>query len=324
VQIDSIRFTSRYLDPGASGYADSADLAYRAYLAFLERADAQSMRNVIVPGIDTTWYWHFGDARGLDTQSERLGALEDDLVDMLEIADPHPSALRIAGRPLLYVYTGGSGSGAYISVADWTSVLQNVRNRTGLDAYVVGATTNASYFAAFDAIAPWIETSAWDASTGATVYDRARDWTHRRMDSIVNRAGTYPGRVVWGGIAPGFDDYTRNWGACDRDRVVPRDDRLIDGQFDVIDEYRAAGHAITGMMLETWDDWTEGSVFEPEVGEGAARLVHVRQRIGTYFGEPADPDGDARLTGRWESFGQARNCSGGSLVVGPALDLMCP
>jgi hypothetical protein len=324
VQIDSIRFTSRYLDPSASGYADSADLAYRAFVAFLERADAQAMNGVIVPGIDTTWNWHFGDARGLTSQAARLGALEDDLVDMLEIADPHASALRISGRPVLYVYTGGSGTGPYISVAEWTDVLRNVRNRTGLDAYVVGATTNASYFEAFDAISPWIETGAWDASTGSTNYDRARNWTHRRMDSVVSRVDTYPGRVVWGGVAPGFDDYTRNWGACDRERVIPRDDRLIDAQLDVMTDYRAAGHAMSGMMLETWDDWTEGSVFEPEVGEGTARLVHLRQRIGAYFGEAADADGDARLTTRWEAFGQARDCNGGSVSAGAAIDLRCP
>jgi hypothetical protein len=324
VQIDSIRFTSRYFAEGASGFADSADLAYRALLAFFDRADAAGMTGVVLPGTDSTWYWHFGDARGVTTQALRLAALEDDLVDELEIADAHPSAVRIDGRLVLYVYTGGTSTGPYISVDEWSSVLTNVRNRTGIDAYVVGGTTNPSFFAAFDAIAPWVETGVWDATTGTTVADRAAVWTHRRHDALLAQVASHPGRVVWGGIAPGFDDYTRDWGACDRERVIPRVDDVLDAQFDVLTVARTSGADVRGMLLATWDDWTEGSHFEPEVGEGTGRLIHLRQRLGAYFSDAADAAGDTRLTDRFTSYGQPRDCSGRAVSLPAPIDLHCP
>ena len=321
VQLDSIRFTSRYLQETDHNFAQAADIAYRAFVAFLARADTQGLANVIAPGIDSTWYWHFG---GLTTQADKLQALEDDLVDMLEISAPHASTLRIGSRPIVYAYTGGTATAPYISVSEWTTLLGHVRDRTGLDAYVIGGTTDPSYFAAFDAISPWIELGTWNATSGATTYDHAVSWTHRRMDRLVNGLATYPGRVVWGGVTPGFDDYTHDWGVCDVDRVIPRVDALLDGQFDVMTSYRTAGHAIGGMLFATWDDWTEGSVFEPEVGEGAGRLVHLRQRLGQYFSDPVDTAGDARLTARWTSYGEARNCAGGALTLAPPIDLHCP
>ena len=315
VQIDSIRFSSAHLAEGDAGFSASADFAYRALLTFFDRADAAGMSSVVMVGDDSTWYWHFG---GITTQAGRLGALEGDLVEAAAIADTHPSALRIDDRLVLYVYTGGDASGPYISASEWSALLTNVRNRTGLDVYVIGGTTSPAYFTAFDGIAPWIETGAWDATSGATETDHAHTWTHRRHDALLAALPMHPGRVVWGGIAAGFDDYTRDWGACDGERVIPRTDAVLDSQFDVLN-----GTGVRGMLVATWDDWTEGSFFEPEVAEGAGRLVRLRRDLGSFFGDPVDTAGDQRLSDRFAHYGQARDCSGGSPTLS-SVDLACP
>ena len=79
-----------------------------------------------------------------------------------------------------------------------------------------------------------------------------------------------------------------------------------------------------GVVLETWDDWTEGTEFEPDVAGGPSVLVSLRRQLGALAGEPADPAGDARLAVRWTSYGQARNCGGGSAGTPPAIALACP
>ncbi len=322
VQLDTVRFTSRHLDEGDPNYSTSGDTAYRALLTFYDRADAAGMNGVVVAADDTSWYWHFGDRFGLATQADRLAALTDDIVDMVAVAAGHRSALRLNGKLLFYFWLSGVGSTPYVTVDEWRAVLLDARTRSGVDFYAVGASMNAAFFGEFDALAPWIQLSIWQSTSGATLRDHALAWTERRHAPLISALPTYPGRVVWAGITPGFDDYTRNWGAC-ADRAVPRDPALLDGQFDWLDARRADGDAIGGMILETWDDWTEGSELEPDVLDGTAKLEQLRGRLAGAFGTTLDPT-DTRMEDRWQSYGQARNCDGTAAVPGPAIDLTCP
>jgi hypothetical protein len=322
VQMNSVKFSSAHVQPGDPGYSVTADVAYLALVAFLDRAEAAGMRGVIVPGVDTTWYWHFGDGKGLTTHAAKLAALEDDIVELATLASKRTAALTIRCRPLLYLYTGGTSSGPYISVADWKQLLESARERLGSDFYTIGATTNPVYFEVFDGIAPWLQTGVWQQAQGDSVRARAVDWTARRHDGVLGALSRWPGRIVLGGVAPGFDDYTKNWGAC-TDRSIPRDPGVLDGQFDYFASARDGGGAIRGLFLETWDDWTEGSQLEPSVEEGAGKLVHLKKLIASYYGETIDP-ADTRMEDRWTAFGQPRNCGNEPVRLPPSVDLTCP
>jgi MYXO-CTERM domain-containing protein len=319
VQLDSIKFTSRYPN---NQQGNTWDIAYRALLAYLGEADKANLQNAVMVAIDSTIYWHFGSTYGLTTQAQRLAALEDDVVDMVNIAMAHPSALKLNGKPLLGFYVDS----ALLTVSEWQSVLDGARSRTGQDFYALGTTLNATYFGAFDALAPWVNIGMWnDQSSISDEHDRAVQWAKTEHAQILAALASNPGRVFFGGVTPGFDDYTQDWGAC-KTREIPRDPAVLTGEFDYLASVKQQVD-LRGVFFETWDDWTEGTEFEPDVVEGSAKLLQLRQEIGALFGEPADPAGDQALTNAWKNFGQARNCcfAGGACPpTGPPVDLSCP
>ncbi len=319
VQLDSIKFTSKY--PG-NKQSNTWDIAYRSLVAYLAEADKANLPNAVMVADDSTIYWHFGGNYGLTTQAERLGALEDDVVDMVKIAMAHPSSVKLDGKPLLAFYVDS----ALLTVAEWQSVLDGARARTGQDFYALGTTLNATYFGAFDALAPWVNIGLWNnASSISDEHDRAVQWAKSEYAKMLAALSSNPGRVFFGGIAPGFDDYTQNWGACQL-REIPRDAAVLTGQFDYLASIKQEVD-LRGVFFETWDDWTEGTEFEPDVVEGSDKLVQLRQQIGKLFGEPADPAGDQALGDAWKNFGQARNCcfAGGACPpAGAPVDLSCP
>ncbi len=308
---------------------ETCTIAYNAALAFLGEADASGMTNVVIPGVDATWYFHFGSNKGLGTCDDTTGnpkqscidALTQDFVDMSNMSAAHPSALKLNGKPVLYAYFDPS----YLTAAQWQSLFQNARNQSGRDFYVVATTQNATHtedFGAFDGLAPWLQLGTWTNTTGATVRAHAYNWAAALHDPLVNALASYPGRVVLAGMTPGFDDYTMSWGGCIERQLPPgdpRDPSLLLGEFDYF-----KAKSMTALVGETWDDWTEGSHFEPDVAGQTSVLIAMRQQLGALFGEPADPTGDQRLTTQWTTYGQARNCSSNPMVLPPVTKLSCP
>jgi hypothetical protein len=308
---------------------ETCTIAYNAALGFLKQADAAGMTNVVIPGVDATWYFHFGNSKGLGTCDDTTGnpkqhcidALTQDFIDMSNMSAAHPSGLKLGGKPVLYAYFDP----IYLTPTQWQALFQDARNRSGRDFYVIATTQNATRtadFAAFDGLAPWVKPDAWPNTTGATVRAHAYNWAASLHEPLFTALPTYPGRVVFGGMTPGFDDYTMSWGGCMERQLPPgnpRDPNLLAGEFDY---FKAKG--VRGLVGETWDDWTEGSHFEPDVQGGTSVLVAMRQQLGALFGEPADPIGDQRLDTQWRSYGQARNCSGNPVVLPPVTKLSCP
>ena len=281
IQLDSIKFTSAHPQNKQSA---TWDLAYRAQVAFLERADAAGLASAVMVASDATVYWHFGGNFGLTTQAQRIAALTEDVVEMAKLADGHASAVKVGGRPLLLFYVDAP----LLTVTEWNTVLDGARATSGIDFYALGSTLKSTMYGAFDALVPWLNLGIWTntATPAASVHDHAVAWQAKQHAQLLADVGGYPGRVVFGSVTPGFDDYTMDWGACTA-REIPRDPALLDGQFDWLESLPASGPKVQGLLFETWDDWTEGSELEPDVTEGPAKLVQVRQRLGKLFGDPA-------------------------------------
>lgn len=367
VQINQVEFTSKY---PSHHQANTDDYAWRAYQTFLSRADANGLTSVILPGYDSTWYFHFGDGSSLGSlkpgkcddssgnpKQNCMNAIRDDLVDMLDEGASHPSALRINGKPLVQLYVDTQ----FMTPAQWKSTLDAARNmthnartglaRTPIDFYTV-ATAGPAYFTAFDALTPWIHTEQWKSfsSSGANQpYTHALQWVKARHDALIDACAAgvagNPGCVVFGGVNPGFDDFTKQWGCPCQERRIP--DPVLDGypprhpdlmraHFDYFEGCKSgtsctskhASYDFKGMLMMTWDDFTEGSLFEPNVEEGTEKLVALRQGLGVLFGDISsangDPAGDAALDARWTGFGQARSCDNSVVNVAPPLTLICP
>jgi len=325
VQQGGIRDTSRY---PKNPQSTTSDLCYRAMLAFFERAQNASMTNCIMPGQDSTWYFHFGSAVGLgycnsssgpNNRQNCLNALQSDLIDMITIASGYTSAYRINGKLVVLYYLDTS----LYTVSEWQTILQNARNSVNQDFYVIAAAENPDFFNAFDAIAPWINLEQWNATSGSNVTTHALAWIALEHSALFSALPSYPGRVVFGGASPGFDDYTEDWGACKQRELpapplTPRDPNVLDAEFVYFGQKK-----IKGLLFQTWDDWTEGTHIEPDVVDGPNVLLQCRQLLGQLFNEPPNPNGDKELVDRWNNYGQARNCNGGKHGTPPVTYLNC-
>jgi len=266
--------------------------------------------------------FHFGpdfklgkcDDTAGNPKSNCLDALQSDITDMLKIALQNLKATyKIQNKPVLIVFIDPK----LVTANQFNTIFDNVRNAVDHDFYVVGTTENPSYFECFDAICPWVNLGIWADSQGSSTYAKASDWASKEHTQLFAEVEKYPGRVVFGGVAPGFDDYTKDWGAC-KSREIPRDPTLLQAQFDFLSSKK-----VKGVLLETWDDWTEGTHFEPDVVGGPKLLVQLRQLLGKLYGEPDDPVGDKKLEDRWIEYGQVRNCSKTPHKQPPIIDLKC-
>ena len=84
-------------------------------------------------------------------------------------------------------------------------------------------------------------------------------------------------------------------------RLIPRDTEFVRGQFDYL-----KSNSVKGVVMETWDDWTEGSEFEPDTASGTSFLVSLRDNLANLYGEAADAAGDQRLSSRWTGTARPR------------------
>ncbi|HEX7602249.1 MAG TPA: MYXO-CTERM sorting domain-containing protein [Polyangiaceae bacterium] len=321
LQLDSVAFTSGHPQ---NQQVKTWDLAYRAVLGFLAEGDKAHMDGSVWIGNDATVYWHFGGAVGLNDQTSRKAALEADIVDMAKLAAAHPSAVSIAGKPFLAFYVDS----ALMTPTEWQQVLDGARQASGIDFYAMATTLNGTFFSAFDALSPWVNLGLWANAKGANFHDKGVDYATQMHAQLLSALKTNPGRVMFGGVAPGFDDYTQNWGAC-QPRQIPRDPAVLAGQLGYLTSLKSTQtYDVRGVIWDTWDDWTEGTELEPDVVEGPAKLIQFKQLLGTLYGEQADTTGDQALAQRWLGYGQARSCcfENGPCEAGapPKVDLSCP
>ena len=343
MQNNSIKFSSKYV----ANPSKSADFPYRTMMTLFARADAAGILNAIIPGFDETFYGNFGTSFGLGKCDGSVGnplqncidAIEEDIRDMVLESKKHPSALKVAGKPVIFVYTDDYNLRTP-RYTDWRDkILPWARAQAGTDFYVIGVDSNPLYFNAFDVLAPWLASSAYVNASGTSVYADSYAHAVAQHEKLVAAVQNYPGRLVFGGVTPGFDDWTRNWrGPCQERQMPsdsPRDPAFLTAQSDFFASCKAGTGCVTspskvtqydfrGFLGETWDDWTEGSEFEPDVKDGPDRLVRLRGLIGRQFGD-AYPDtaGDARLAARWNNYGQARTGSGAAAGTPPVTNLAC-
>ncbi len=309
IQLDGTKFTSLH-DASPS---NSEEGPYQALLHTYEEADAAHLVNAVLPADDATWYFGNGQGLGLKCSSsdhtECYDALEQDVIDMLKLSIEHESSLKIGGLPVLYYYFS-----TQLSPDEWNSIFTKARSTvidgSTHDFFVLGSSqggNGGTYFKAFDGISPWINLSAWDGTKGATVREHAAAYAASQHDELYK---TVPaGKVVLGGVGPGFDDFTNGWNTCETRQIprpaeaAPRDPGVLDGEIDYLQSKNTKF-----MVFQTWDDWTEGSFMEPSVSEGTSKIVQLQTRLGELYGEPAVSP--TSLENRWTSFGQPRGCGG--------------
>jgi hypothetical protein len=318
IQLESIQLSSRYvLNPSIN-----VEIPYQAYLHYRQRSiSLQFPSGVVVPGYDSTWLYSFSIYVGLgscdnsNSSNLRSVCLNSTIADFVDIISDISSASNylINGKPLIYVYTSLGGN--LLTSTEWSNIWTTVRQRVTLDFYTV--CTTSSLLSVFDAVAPWIDFAAWSlTSSSLPLYNRTIAWLKLVYDPIL-LSNISSGRVIMGGLAPGFNDFTQSWGAC-QVRTIPRHYDVIRGQLDYF-----ASNSIRQLFIYTWDDWTEGSQFDPDTTNGTQFLLLLRQSITSFYGEAQNTDGDSKLVSRWTNYPQLRNCTQIAVTSVPSIDLSC-
>lgn len=318
IQLESIQLSSRYkLNP-----SPNVEIPYQAYLHFRQRSEIFGFSSgVIIPGYDSSWIYIFSTNIGLgrcdnsNASNPRDACINSTIADFIDIISNISSTSNylINGKPLIYVYTSIGGN--LPTLTEWTYIWTTVRQRVSLDFYTV--CTTPSLLNVFDAIAPWIDYVAWSMTNSSLpLYNRTIAWLNLVYKPILS-SNISTGRVIMGGLAPGFDDYTQSWGAC-QIRKITRHYNVMRAQLDYF-----TLHSIRHLFIYTWDDWTEGSHFEPDTLNGTTFLLLLRQMITSFYGDIQNPDGDNKLVSRWTNYPQLRNCTQINVTSIPSIDISC-
>ncbi|CAF3202508.1 unnamed protein product [Rotaria sp. Silwood2] len=319
IQLESIQLSSKYMrNPSIN-----VEIPYQAYLHFRQRTQILKFSSgVIIPGYDSTWLYSFSNYLGLgrcdnsNSSNLRDTCLNVTIADFVDIISniSLTSNYLINGKPLIFIYA--SLGGKFLTSAEWSYIWSSVRQRVTLDFYTICTTT--SLLSVFDGVAPWIDVVAWSMTNNALpIYNRTLAWMKLVYGPILS-SNISSGRIIMGGLSVGFNDFSQGWGGCQQ-RTIPRHPDLIRAQLDYF-----ASHSIRRLFVYTWDDWTEGSQFEPDVTNGVQYLLLLRQSIASFYGETQNINGDNKLVSRWMNYPQLRNCTHINVISVPTIDISCP
>ncbi len=137
-----------------------------------------------------------------------------------------------------------------------------------------------------DAFYPWVQpgNKGWDEQ-GLNWGKDYLDWYYARVNEI-NSGHRYA--FTCGGVWPGFDDRENtSWGG---NRLMSRSKGLVyDSTWTYILNYDKP-LPLEWVVIETWNDWNEGTEIEPSMEDGYKYLVSTIKNINTYKGTNINED----------------------------------
>ncbi len=189
------------------------------------------------------------------------------------------------GEPVIFIwnYDGFLTSQDYRDIAnavftDNTPIL--LKNELDLSAVPGEFVMNSIY--------PWVQGWAEDGSNWGEGYI---NWFYNtQIDFKLNNKVKFVTGAVW----PGFDDRSVDWG---QGRWIDRKNGETYGKlWSLINEAHAG--KIDWVILETWNDFNEGSELEPTAGKGNYQYMELTaNHIETYKGEPTLIDSEKWMYG---------------------------
>jgi hypothetical protein len=133
---------------------------------------------------------------------------------------------------------------------------------------------------------PWVGPSSagWDKVNGL-------EWGHNYLTWFYPAVNAYKNSLDFlvGGVWPGFDDrpIPPPWG--DNRWMERLDGDVYDGTWSILNNYSGA-LPIQYTVIETWNDWNEGTEIEPSVETGYQYLKLTEKNINTFNGKSISDD----------------------------------
>ncbi len=189
-----------------------------------------------------------------------------DISRLLDLYADHPAWLRVAGKPVLFIYGRAVGQ---IGVEGWLRVIDLVRQKRPGGVVFIGDQMSRAAAGAFDGIHTY--------NTAGALRDKdvseVRHWARAQYAEWVKLARS-AGRISTLTVIPGYDDTKiRKPGLA-----VPR----YDGASYRCQWQEAIAADPDWILITSWNEWHEGSEIEPSREHGTQYLELTRE-LATQF-----------------------------------------
>jgi Glycosyl hydrolase family 71 len=199
---------------------------------------------------------NFRVAMMYDQSNEDDGATDEIIADFTMFHDTylqsnspgHEAYLTFDGRPVIFVFPHGKS-------ADWDKV-RVVVNRWNVAPLLIDENLPGDHADAFDGFYPWINPGpqGWSAD--------GSHWGDQYLGSFYQTMGTkYANKIVVGSAWPQFDDSKASWGL--NRHISARCGQTFQDTFNYWRKVFPANQVIPFVLIETWNDYEEGSAIEP-------------------------------------------------------------
>lgn len=253
-----------------------------------DKYDDICMRNLAktikwIREIDSTNFkYEFGisyDDQGsypVDVIANKLSYLRDSILPVL------PNYLEYNGRPAIFVFDYPQ---MFLTMQELRDVLSSVfadKPPLLICNELDGKENNNKYV---DAFFPWVQPGGnWDKN-GMTWGKGFLDWFYQRVNEI-NTHNQYI--FTCGGVWVGFDDRKNtSWGG---NRLIARRNGLVyDSTWSYVLNYKKS-LPLDWVVIETWNDWNEGTEIEPSIEDGYKYLLLTIKNINAFKGTKIESD----------------------------------
>jgi hypothetical protein len=159
----------------------------------------------------------------------------------------HDSYLRYEGKPMIFIFPKGGRT-------DWNRVRQTM-NSWEDPPLLLYKDINDKYAKAFDGFYVWVSAGkqGWQAN--------GSNWGQQHLDEFYQTMLTkYPDKIVVGGAWPGFNDTKASWSR--NRKMSARCGRTLDDTLRMFRRYYNGQRQLPFLMIETWNDYEEGTAIE--------------------------------------------------------------
>lgn len=157
------------------------------------------------------------------------------------------SYLTLDGRPLIFVFPKGPNT-------DWKRVRQTVESWENPPLLIM-KDINEKWKDAFDGFYAWVQPGklGWQPD--------GSNWGRGYLEDFYHRMNSeYPNKLAVGAAWPGFNDARASWS---RNRKMDaKCGRTLEESLHVFHQYYDDKHPLSILMIETWNDYEEGTAIE--------------------------------------------------------------
>jgi len=201
---------------------------------------------------------HFRVAMIYEETNQEEGATDETIADFTMFRDTylaphapgHEAYLTYQGRPVIFVFPRGGHT-------DWDKV-RAVVNSWNPAPLLINENLPGKYADDFDGFYAWINPGpkGWAAD--------GINWGNQYLtDFYRTMLAKYPDKIIVGGAWAGFNDGKASW-SLNR-HIAARCGQTFQETFHFWQKYLPAGEPIPFVLLETWNDYEEGSAIEPGI-----------------------------------------------------------